>query len=72
MKQSIASAAAETWNQKNLPSDVERLEQSPEPTKDAIEHLSSAILGVARRRTGVFILAAIGILGLVWCFSKRD
>ncbi|HEV2393943.1 MAG TPA: hypothetical protein VG146_16445 [Verrucomicrobiae bacterium] len=69
MKESIASAPAETWNQKNLHSDIEQFEQSP---RDAIKHLPSATMGLARRRPGVFILALIGILGLVWYFTKRD
>ncbi len=72
MKQSFAAAPAETWNQKNQPSDVQQLEQSPGPMEDVIEHLPSAAFGLVRRRPGVFILALIGIAGMVWYLSKRD
>lgn len=71
MKASIASAPAKTWNKKNLPASVEQFEESSGPSKTLIKSLPSA-LGLARRRPGIFIVAALGILGLAWFLSNRD
>jgi len=72
MKRNIATAPATAWNQKNLPSDIEQVEQSPAPAKEILEQLPFAAVGLARRHPGIFILTAAGILGLVWYLSSRD
>jgi hypothetical protein len=71
----LASATAETWNQKNLPSDTERLGETQEQVLKVIRQVPSAALGLVRRRPGAALLVAAivaGALGTAWFFSNRD
>ncbi len=75
MKQSIASESARAWNQKNLPSDLERFEESHNEGKSIIGQVSSAAAGIAQTRRGVLILslAAMAFISLVWfVYSNND
>jgi hypothetical protein len=72
MKQSLASASAGTWNQKNLPSDVEPFEQDPVRARGMVGRAPAAALALARRRPVLFLVAAVGVLSLVWIVSHRD
>jgi GNAT superfamily N-acetyltransferase len=75
MKQRKAPSSAEIWNQKNLPSDIERFERSPWRTRGVTRQLTSAAIDFARRRRGILVLsvAALSALGLAsWYFSKED
>ncbi len=73
MKQSIASRSARAWNQKNLPSDLERFEESPK--EGILGQVSSAAADIAQTRRGVLILslAAMAVVSLVWfLYSNND
>ncbi len=72
MKQSVASGSAEAWNKKNFPSEIGRFEESPGGAAEVIRQLPALARGLARRRPGVWILAGLGILSLIWYVSKRD
>jgi hypothetical protein len=70
----LASAPAETWNKKNLPSDIERFEQSPGGITSVLQQLPSTAKDFVRRRPGMIALslAALGTFALIWYFARRD
>jgi len=71
----LASESAETWNQKNLPSDIERFDEASAGTKKILRELPSAAFGIARRRPATVLLIAAAIAcaaGLAWWLSERD
>ncbi len=74
MRANIASAPAETWNQKNLPSDIERFEESPGETMATIKELPSAAVGLVRRNRGtvMVVLAVAAVAGLAWYLATPD
>lgn len=74
MKQSIALGTARTWNQKNLPSDIERFDQTSGGTARLIRRLPSVAVGLARRRPRILALAlaVLGVVGLVWFLSEQE
>ncbi|MGH7971194.1 MAG: hypothetical protein ACREIC_20935, partial [Limisphaerales bacterium] len=70
-----ASESAETWNQKNLPTDIERFDETSGETTRMLRGLPSAAFGVARRRPGMVLMVAAtiaGAVGLTWYLSQRD
>lgn len=73
MKQNLASASAETWNQKNLPSNIERFGEGG-GTGAFLEQLPSTAVAFMKRRQGVMIasLAILGVLGVLWYLSQND
>lgn len=76
MKASLASASAETWNQKNLPTSVEEYEYGDWQSrlKGVIQELPGVAKEMIRRQPEVFIAAAavLAVFGIRWLFFRND
>ena len=67
MKQSLASAWAKTWNQKNVPPASEEFDATSSGT-EILEELPAAAAGFVRRHLSQLMLslAARGVIALIW------
>ncbi len=74
MKRSLASASPRTWNQKNLPSAIEEMSETPGGFGDTIEELPRATMGLLRRNRSflVWSLLGLGTVGLVWYLTREE
>ncbi len=74
MKAKLAAASPETWNEKNLPSDIERTEGEPGEVTGLLKELPSAAAAFARRRSSILVLSivALSLLGVFWYLSKGE
>jgi hypothetical protein len=70
----LASAPPETWNKKNLPSDIERFEETTPGVRGFIQKLPSTAKDLVQRRPGLVALSVAALAGcvLAWYFARRD
>ncbi len=74
MKSRLGSASARAWNQKNLPSDLERFDESPGDVATLVRQVPAATAALFRSRRGLIVLslAVVGALGLIWYLNRED